>query len=136
MTLATTRSIDWDAFAASIDGIEVIRDAAQVAKLSKDYYTYSPILVPLLADKVGDLVVRPANEVEVMAVARACVQARIPLTVRGAGTGNYGQCIPLEGGVILDLTKMQAVKWIKPGLVCVEPGARLLCAGKENSVVS
>ncbi len=132
MTLATTTSIDWDAFVASIDGIEVIRDAAQVAKLSKDYYTYSPILVPLLADKVGDLVVRPANEAEVMAVAKACVQARIPLTVRGAGTGNYGQCIPLEGGVILDLTKMQAVKWIKPGLVCVEPGARLLAIDKQT----
>lgn len=132
MTLTTGRSIDWDAFANSIDNIEIIRDPAQVAKLSKDYYSYSPILQAQLSDKVGDLVVRPASENEVLKVAKACVQQRIPLTVRGAGTGNYGQCIPLEGGVILDLTKMQAVKWIKPGLACVEPGAKLSQIDKQT----
>jgi len=131
MTATTTRSIDWERFAEAIAGIEIIRDATQVAKLSKDYYTYSPLLVEQLSDKVGDLVVRPTSEAEVLQVARACVQQRIPLTVRGAGTGNYGQCIPLEGGVILDLTKMQAVKWIKPGIACVEPGVKLSALDKQ-----
>ncbi len=132
MTVAATESRDWDAIASALDGIEVLRDAVQVAKLSKDYYTYSPILQPLLADKVGDLVVRPANEAEVLKVAALCVQQRIPLTIRGAGTGNYGQCIPLQGGIILDMTKMQAIKWIKPGLVCVEPGAKLVAIDKQT----
>ena len=132
MTIAAAQSIDWNAFSAEMGGIEVIRDPAQVAKLSKDYYTYSPILVPLLADKVGDLVVRPATEAEVLKVAKVCVKHRVPLTVRGAGTGNYGQCIPLQGGVILDLTKMNAVKWIKPGLACVEPGAKLAAIDKQT----
>ncbi len=132
MTVAATRVIDWDAVISSLEGIEVIRDVAQVAKLSKDYYTYSPILRPLLDDKVGDLVVRPASEAEVLRVAQICVQHRIPLTVRGAGTGNYGQCIPLEGGIILDMTRMQAVKWVKPGLACVEPGAKLVNIDKQT----
>lgn len=131
MTATRTSAIDWNLFATAIEGIEFIQDPAQVAKLSKDYYTYSPILVDLLADKVGEGVVRPASEAEVMRVAKACVQQRIPLTVRGAGTGNYGQCIPLRGGVILDLTKMQAVKWIKPGIACVEPGAKLMAIDKQ-----
>ena len=132
MTIATAQSIDWNSFIAQLDGIEVIRDPGQVAKLSKDYYTYSPILVSLLADKVGDLVVRPATEAEVLKVAQVCVKHRVPLTVRGAGTGNYGQCIPLQGGVILDLTKMHAVKWIRPGLACVEPGAKLAAIDKQT----
>jgi FAD/FMN-containing dehydrogenase len=132
MTAAATRSIDWNRFVSVLDGIEVIRDAAQVAKLSKDYYTYSPILQSLLSEKVGDLVVRPATEADVLKVAAACVQFRVPLTVRGAGTGNYGQCIPLEGGVILDLTKMQAIKWVKPGLACVEPGVKLIALDKHT----
>lgn len=131
MTATTLRPIDWEAFATALDGIEIIRDPAQVAKLSKDYYTYSPILQPLLADKVGDVVVRPTCEDEVLKVAKACVQQRIPLTVRGAGTGNYGQCIPLQGGVILDLTKMQAIHWIKPGIACVEPGVKLVNLDKQ-----
>lgn len=131
MTATTLRPVDWDAFVAALEGIEIIRDAAQVAKLSKDYYTYSPILVEQLQDRVGDVVVRPTSEAEVLQVARVCVQQRIPLTVRGAGTGNYGQCIPLQGGVILDLSKMQAVKWIKPGVACVEAGVKLATLDKQ-----
>lgn len=132
MTVTATRLPDWDAVISALDGIEVIRDAAQVAKLSKDYYSYSPILQPLLADKIGDIVVRPASEAEVLRAAAVCVQHRIPLTVRGAGTGNYGQCIPLAGGVILDLTKMQTVKWVQPGIACVEPGAKLSAIDKQT----
>lgn len=132
MSGAERRSIDWDAFVAALGPIEVIRDPAQVAKLSKDYYSYSPILQSLLSDKVGDLVVRPATEAEVLQVAELCVRQKVPLTVRGAGTGNYGQCIPLEGGVILDMTKMHAVKWAKPGVVCVEPGAKLVAIDKQT----
>ncbi|MBI4784828.1 MAG: FAD-binding oxidoreductase [Oscillatoriophycideae cyanobacterium NC_groundwater_1537_Pr4_S-0.65um_50_18] len=134
MTVAALNwnALDWDKFAAELEGIEVIRDPAQVSKLSKDYYTYSPILVPLLSDKVGDVVVRPASEAEVLKVAEICVRYKIPLTVRGAGTGNYGQCVPLQGGVILDMTKMQAVKWMKPGMACVEPGAKLSAIDKQT----
>jgi FAD/FMN-containing dehydrogenase len=130
MTGSATQSPDWTAVIAALNGIEVIQDPVQVGKLSKDYYHYSPVLQPLLVDKVGDLVVRPVSEAEVLQVAAVCVQHRIPLTVRGAGTGNYGQCIPLQGGLILDMTRMQAVKWVKPGLACVEPGAKLVSIDK------
>lgn len=110
----------------------MITDPNQIAKLSLDYYHFSPILQPLLSEKRGDLVVRPISEAEVLRVAQVCVQQRVPLTVRGAGTGNYGQCIPLQGGIILDLSRMQAVKWIKPGLACVEPGVKLAAIDKQT----
>ncbi|MGD1896006.1 MAG: FAD-binding oxidoreductase [Phormidesmis sp.] len=118
-------AVDWRAFVDSLGDIETVLDDSQVAKLSKDYYYFSPILAEQLKDKVGDLVVRPKTESEVLTVAEACVRNRIPLTVRGAGTGNYGQAIPLAGGVILDMSSMNAVKWVKPGCACVEPGAKL-----------
>ena len=47
------------------------------------------------------------------------------MTVRGAGTGNYGQCVPLHGGVILDMTRMQGIPWVKPGVARVEAGVKL-----------
>jgi FAD/FMN-containing dehydrogenase len=127
---ATAATVNWDRFAAELDGIEVIRDRPQVEKLSKDYYDFSPILQGQLADKVGDIVVRPKTEAEVLRVAKACVAAKVPVTVRGAGTGNYGQCIPLAGGVILDLSRMNVVKWVQPGIACVEPGAKLAAIDK------
>ena len=118
------QAIDWQAFADRFDTIETILDLSQVAKLSKDYYHFSPILAEQLKDKVGNLVVRPKTEAEVLQVAKVCVDSKVPLTVRGAGTGNYGQAIPLAGGVILDLSAMNAVKWVKPGQACVEAGGK------------
>ncbi len=132
MTVTLERPTNWLAsLAAALEGIEFITDSTQLAKLSQDYYTFSPVLTRLLSDKRGDVVVRPASEAEVLRVAKACVDLKIPLTTRGAGTGNYGQCVPLQGGVILDLSKMQQIHWIKPGVACVEPGVKMAAFDKK-----
>ncbi len=116
---------------SDLSDLEVITDPSQVEKLSQDYYSFSPVLQSQLANKRGDVVIRPSHEAEVLRVAKACVTHKIPLTVRGAGTGNYGQCVPLQGGVILDLTRMHQIKWLKPGLACVEPGVKLAQIDKQ-----
>jgi len=120
-----------DTLINSLEGIETITDPTQVAKLSQDYHTFSPVLVPKLEGKVGDIVVRPANEEEVLKVAAACAKHRVPVTVRGAGTGNYGQCVPLHGGVILDMTQMHEIPWVKPGVARVEAGVKLAALDKK-----
>lgn len=127
----TTKSFDLDSLINTLGSIETITKPSEVAKLSQDYHTFSPILVPKLAGKVGDLVVRPINEAEVLKVAAACVKYRVPVTVRGAGTGNYGQCVPLHGGVIVDMTKMQEILWVKPGVALVEAGVKLAALDKK-----
>jgi FAD/FMN-containing dehydrogenase len=129
MTLAYPTT-DWDALAQAFGAVETIRDFNQREKLSKDYYYFSPILQGQLANRVADLVVRPSCEADVLAAAKICVAARVPVTVRGAGTGNYGQCIPLAGGVVLDLSKMNAVKRVEAGVAWVEPGAKLAAIDK------
>lgn len=121
-----------DSLINSLQGIEIITDANQVAKLSQDYHTFSPVLVPKLEGKVGDIVVRPANEQDVLKVAAACAKHRVPVTVRGAGTGNYGQCVPLHGGVILDMTRMQDILWVKPGVTRVQAGIKLAAIDKKT----
>ncbi|NUN65209.1 FAD-binding oxidoreductase [Pseudanabaena biceps] len=114
-----------------LSGIDLITNTAQVAKLSEDYYHFSPVLVPLLTGKVGDLVVRPRSEDEVLRVAQACVKFKMPLTVRGSGTGNYGQCTPLKGGIILETSQLQEIRWIKAGLACVQIGVKLAALDKK-----
>ena len=54
-------------------GLEIISDRNQVAKLSLDYYHFSPILQTQLQDKRGDLVVLPTSESEIIRVVKACV---------------------------------------------------------------
>jgi FAD/FMN-containing dehydrogenase len=122
---------DLNPLISELAGLEIITDPIQVAKLSQDYYTYSPVLQTALGEKRGDVVVRATNEAEVLRVAQGCVKHKVPLTVRGAGTGNYGQCVPLEGGIILDLSGMQQIRWIKPGIACVEPGVKLAAIDKQ-----
>jgi len=122
--------INWDSLAQDFGSIDLVREPSQLEKLSKDYYHFSPVLQGQLADKVGNLVVRPSHEAEVLQAAKVCVDARVPVTIRGAGTGNYGQCVPFAGGVILDLSKMNRVKWVQPGVAGVEPGAKLSAIDK------
>ena len=43
----------------------------------------------------------------------------------GGGTGNYGQAVPLEGGVLLDVTGLNAIEWHKPGIVRAQAGAKM-----------
>lgn len=114
-----------------LGNIKYITEEEQVKKLSQDYYYFSPILVEKLADKKGDLVVIPTSEEEILKIAQICVKYQIPLTVRGAGTGNYGQCIPLNGGIILDMTEMKKIKWIKSGVACVDAGIKMSVLERE-----
>ena len=114
------------ALRADLDGIAIVDDAATVRMKSRDFFWFSPILKPLLDDKRADLVVLPKSRDEVVRVAAACVRHRVPLTVRGGGTGNYGQAVPLDGGVVLDLTGLEKALHVRPGAARFEAGARML----------
>ena len=104
-----SKQFDWSGFKSEIEGIRYEESMEFVSSRSKDYFWYSPILQEELEDKIGDLVVIPSNEDEVKIIASAIAKYKIPLTLRGGGTGNYGQCVPLEGGVIMIMTKLNKI---------------------------
>src|SRR5213075_541193 len=54
-----------------------------------------------------------------------CARDAIPITVRGSGTGNYGQSIPLHGGDILDMSGYNAFGWVRGGAGRAQAGIRL-----------
>jgi FAD/FMN-containing dehydrogenase len=108
------------------DPARVLTAPAVLERLSHDFYWYSPVLRPMLADKNGEVVVQPIDVDEVVAVLRYAGRESIPVTLRGAGTGNYGQCVPLEGGIVLDLSRMDALEEITAdGVAVCGPGMRL-----------
>jgi FAD/FMN-containing dehydrogenase len=120
-----------DSLAASLAALlsapeRVLTAPAVVERLSKDFYWYSPVLRASLADKRGDVVVQPLSTGEVCTILGYCYGIGVPVTARGAGTGNYGQAIPLQGGVVLDLSRMDAVTEITAeGVAVCGPGVRL-----------
>src|SRR3989449_9763417 len=79
----------------------------------------------LVARALPDIVVLPASTAEVAAVVRAAHEANVPLVARGAGTGLNGGSIPIAGGVMLVLTRMNRIVELDPRnrLAVVEPGA-------------
>ncbi|HEY1985746.1 MAG TPA: FAD-binding oxidoreductase [Terracidiphilus sp.] len=108
------------------DPARVLTTPAVLDRLSHDFYWYSPILRPQLAGKTCDVAVQPVDVNEVLAVMRFASQHVIPVTVRGAGTGNYGQCVPLHGGIVIDLSLMDKLEGITPdGVAICQPGLRL-----------
>lgn len=50
----------------------------------------------------------------------------MPVTARGGTTGNYGQCVPLEGGLVLDMTAMAAPLSLEGGVLEAEAGAKMI----------
>lgn len=115
-----------EALRAEIAGIPMADDTATLKLKSRDFFWFSPILKPLLDDKRADLIVMPRDKTEVIRVAAACARHRVPLTVRGGGTGNYGQAVPLDGGVVLDVGGLGRTVRVVPGAGRFEAGARLL----------
>ncbi|MET2826251.1 FAD-binding oxidoreductase [Mesorhizobium shangrilense] len=117
--------MDIAALKRDLDGIKLDDNPAIVQQKSRDFYWYSPVLKQQLDRVTGDLIVTPRNEAEVIRVLAACHRHGIPVTPRGSGTGNYGQAMPLSGGVVLNLADMNEIKSIAPGRVVTGPGAIL-----------
>lgn len=116
---------DYSNFRADIAGIALEDNPAIVRQKSRDFFWYSPILRGQLEGVTADLVVSPSNTDEVVRVMRATFKHNVPVTPRGGGTGNYGQAMPLAGGLILDMSRMTAVKEIGTGRVVAEAGANM-----------
>lgn len=106
-------------------GVAIIQDQQIVRRRSRDFFWYSPVLNRQLHGLAADIIAAPVSEAEVIAVAASCARRRIPLTVRAGATGNYGQAVPIQGGVLMDITALNAIEWVKPGIVRVQAGAKL-----------
>ncbi|MGL4439630.1 MAG: FAD-binding oxidoreductase [Bosea sp. (in: a-proteobacteria)] len=112
-------------FMADIGDVPVVTEMQSVRRRSRDFFWYSPILNTQLHGKSADIIACPRDEADVIRIAASCAKRRIPLTVRAGATGNYGQAVPLEGGVLLDITGLSKIEWHKPGVVRVGAGAKM-----------
>ena len=109
-TKVPDRGYDLAALVAALGDVPIETDPKIVHRKSRDFFWFSPVLKRQLQDKVADLVVVPRDEADVMRVASAAARHRVPITIRGGGTGNYGQCVPVQGGLILDMSVLSAIE--------------------------
>lgn len=105
-----------------IDGVENTTDPMQIRIKSRDRYAVSPLLKQMLEGKRADIVVSPKTIAEIATVIRAAVKLGIPITARGGGTANYGQSVPLRGGIVLDMSGYAGILALRPGMVRAKAG--------------
>jgi glycolate oxidase subunit GlcD len=71
----------------------------------------------------ADAVVLPGSAREVEAVVRWCYCHDVAIVPRGGGTGLTGGAVPTDGGVVLSLERLRAVREVQPGLWRMLPEA-------------
>ena len=71
-----------------------------------------------------EVILKPVSTVQVSAIMKICFDENIPVTPRGAGTGLSGGALPLHGGVVLSLERMNHIINLdeKNFQVTLEPG--------------
>ncbi|MEM8906131.1 MAG: FAD-binding oxidoreductase [Actinomycetota bacterium] len=97
------------------DAVSVDRVRRQRA--SRDHAWLSPVLSADLPDTIADVVVRPDGVDGLRAVLGVAHDHGVAVTPRGRGTGNYGQGVPLAGGIVLDSSGLGGVIDVEPGWI-------------------
>jgi glycolate dehydrogenase FAD-linked subunit len=74
----------------------------------------------------ADLVVSPGSAEEVRNVVAYCYESGVPIVPRGGGTGFAGGAVPVAGGIVLSLERLDRVRQFDPLLwrIQVEAGTR------------
>jgi glycolate oxidase len=95
---------------------KVVDDPDLLAELAKDESHAAP--------RMPDLAVRADSADDVRAVLELAAAHEVPVVARGGGTGKSGGAIPVDGGIVLDLRRMNRIAEIdRENLVAVaEPG--------------
>ncbi len=102
-------------------------------------YDYHHDELPELGTYAPDVVVLVLSTKETSEVMKYAYEHTIPVTPRGAGTGLSGGAVPIYGGILLSLEKMNRIlEWdLDTMTVVVEPGVmvmELAAAAEERGV--
>ncbi len=109
------------AIEAAVGGANVLSDADRIVDYGHDEFSLKEIA------RAPDLVVRPGTAEEVAAVLRIASAHAVPVTPRGGATGLCGGCVPVRGGIVLSLERMDRVLEIDADnqMAVTEAGVRL-----------
>lgn len=91
--------------------------------------TSSEVLAEHASDKwhasaLPDVVVFPETTEDVVAIMQFADAHKIPVYTRAAGTGHTGGCVPVMGGILISMMKMNRIVEISPsdGTAVLQPG--------------
>ena len=88
---------------------------------------YSHDEMPIYGRCLPEAVCLAESTEEVSAILKICHEENVPVTVRGAGTGLVGGCVPIAGGIVLSTMRMNKILSYDMNnlVVHTQPGVRL-----------
>lgn len=90
--------------------IEELKKVSSHVTLGEDINPdYAKDEMPIYGTHMPDVAIQATSTEEVAAVMKICYENNIPVTPRGAGTGLAGGAVPLYGGVLIDISKMNKI---------------------------
>jgi len=66
-------------------------------------------IISIFSTKVPSMIVRPKNADQISAVLEYANKERVPVTPRGGGCSGMGGCLPIDGGIVLDMTSLNSI---------------------------
>ena len=105
-----------------------------------DRYTgdaLSPSRAPAASDafeRLADVVVRPASTQEVVQIVELANRLGLPLVPYGGGTGVMGAALPVRGGIVLDMKRMDRILSINPADLTAEVEAGVVLEDLEQAL--
>ncbi len=85
---------------------------------SAELYTYG--FDASIFHKTPDMVVQPRTVEEVSEIMKVANAEKIPVVPRGAGTGLCGSAVPIKGGIVMDMSRMNKILNISVGDLWVD----------------
>ena len=95
-------------------------------RASADGSYLSPVIKAQLPLGLADLVAFPTTAQEIADTVGAAVRHAVPITPRGKGTGNYGQAIPMRGGLVLDMSRARTIVEVGDGFITADAGTPMV----------
>jgi len=104
-----------------LDPTRIIED-----ELERKLYSYDSSFLSVQNSYCPDIVVIPRSTREVSEILSFAFENNIPVTPRGAGSGETCGCVPAKGGIVMDLSTWNAVEevdaqnmqvMVRPGIV-------------------
>lgn len=113
-----------DDLAKILDPSRVRFDRRERKMYSHDVGEMPPLIKPVLGKTLPAGVVQPESEEELVALVKWAQTHRVPLVPRGRSTSGYGGVLPIKGGVVIDLFRMDRVLSADPAAqtATVQPG--------------
>ena len=125
-----------EALSKIVGAANLVHDEKRLVSGSKDSFHFSPVLLRELDGKKADYIALPETQEQLGELISYASKHRIPITPRGAGTGNYGQGVPLHGGIMINTRKMNRVIELNRDFARVEAGTVLWQIEKQAEAVN